>query len=213
MHYKKDSGFTLVEILLAIIAVAIVSFVGYYVYNQSSDTKAASSKSAATNEPDSRAEHANTKATASWKAYSSTTGNFSFRYPSGWVTHVCDDTAILLGPTNDSAGLCQSDGVGQVQVVSLDGDKRTDYKLDPASFPNVETGAVTVDGVNGIKESGTLQTSEEIFVGPQNGSKMVQYVFYTKGNTYLISYVQTPEFTDVLKDFELLVTETFKFSS
>jgi hypothetical protein len=44
----------------------------------------------------------------------------------------------------------------------------------------------------------------------------VAYLFYTGGMTYRISYSQAPTgatSTDVLADFELMATRTFRFSA
>ncbi len=211
MTADKQRGFTLIEVLLSVIALSVVVFVGYYVYNQSSsnDKSAASSTTAKPLTPLKKVKPADP--TASWTAYTTTGNGFSFKYPSGWTKNVCDANFVLLGPSPDAAGHCQSDATAQIVLSSVKGDNRTTAKLEAASFPDLKSEAVTVDGIAGVKETGTLQASGEQFVGPTNGSKLINYVFYTNDTTYIMLYVQIPAFTDVSSDFNLLVTNTLKF--
>jgi hypothetical protein len=71
-----------------------------------------------------------------------------------------------------------------------------------------------VSNVVGTRTSGTAQNQANILeVGAlPDGTNVVDYVFYTNNKTYAISYEQHPSYPNVLSDFELLVTNTFKFA-
>jgi hypothetical protein len=49
--------------------------------------------------------------------------------------------------------------------------------------------------------------------GLPNGAKVVVYYFYAHGKTYVAQYTQESGHPDVLRDFDLMVTRTLKFSN
>ena len=112
---QNQKGFTLVEVLLLIIALTLIVFTGWYVWNNRDKdqptTNAIKStvKSKATPDP-----------TADWKPFTSAEGKYSLRYPSDWATasnqDACEGGILLLGPTPDTVGKCNSDGVGQMMA-------------------------------------------------------------------------------------------------
>jgi hypothetical protein len=96
--------------------------------------------------------------------------------------------------------------------VSANGDKRGEYQLDQASYPDVKTENVTVGGAEGIKQSGTFKAAPDaVGPGPADDEKTVVYIFYTNNRTYRASYNVNSTYPDVLNNFNILVTKTFKF--
>jgi hypothetical protein len=178
----NTKGFSAVEGLLALIAVTLISFVGYYVYHsqKNSDDTLNEAISSSTS-PSVKTIKKEADPTAGWLVYKDS--NVSFKYPGTWTKNVCDDGSgggplIMLGPEN-FAGHCNSDSGGEVMISYVTGDKRSDHYLDASYYPAALRVNVKVDGVIGIKESGTLNTSKEVLIGPENGSKTVEYVVYT----------------------------------
>ncbi|MDB5169988.1 MAG: hypothetical protein JWN82_384 [Candidatus Saccharibacteria bacterium] len=83
---KNSDGFSALHILLMLVTVGIVGFTGWYVWNANNkadeslkDTTSASS--ATKPAPAKKA----VEPYANWQAYSSTVGNFTFKYPAEWT--------------------------------------------------------------------------------------------------------------------------------
>jgi hypothetical protein len=48
--------------------------------------------------------------------------------------------------------------------------------------------------------------------GLPDGTKVVIYLFYAHGRTYVVRYGQRIGEPDILRDFDLMITKTLKFS-
>lgn len=213
-HRSRQRGFGSVEGLLIIIIVLLVGFLGYYVYNARQDTKKAPAQTAANQVKASPNQKAGKTAApvvpAGWQKYDG--GGFSFSYPAGWIRKDCSVGMILLGPTANSASLCNTDGTAEISITWSIGDSRANYHLAKADYPDLQDTTVKISGVTGAKTTGTLNSSQEAYVGPPNGTKVIQYIFYSKGQTYAFVYTQTPDLSDVSSDFNQLVNETLSFN-
>ena len=153
--------------------------------------------------------------TASWTAYASTAGHFTLKFPPAWKTKVCPDNpqTLFLAPKTAALGACQSDFGGQMQVTSIGGDQRASYKYTVASYDTVVTTTVTVSAVTGERQSAIAKGGEAL--GPPAGTKLVQYLFFTGGRTYLATYQQQPSgdvSEDVTSDFDLMIQNTLQFT-
>lgn len=84
MKKINQAGFTLVEGLLVIIALALVTGVGYYVYSNQAD-KNSSKTTAVGNGRDSGQKTAKTDPYAGWQTYTNAEAGFTLRYPSDWM--------------------------------------------------------------------------------------------------------------------------------
>lgn len=208
---SKKGGFALVELLLAIIAVSLVVFVGFYIVQNKNNT---SDKVAKAKVASSAAKKAAADPTAGWKEFHSIDGKFRLKYPSSWATapnqELCDSSTFLLGGNADSVGRCASDGTGQMMIFSF-ATESGELGLDPTYYTDIVTKEVTVDGVKGERQSGTY-SYDGYGIGPATGSKDVVYIFKTNGLIYKAYYSQAPNYPDVLSDFDLLVTKTLKFN-
>jgi hypothetical protein len=221
---RNQGGFSVVAGLLIFIIVAIIGGTGWYVMQANKNTDATLNKAGLGTATKSAKKTAPAPApqadpTANWTAYSSQSGQFSLKYPSTWVksanNQYCDNNGfLLLGPNTQSVGHCQSDNSGQMYITSLTGDKRDENKLSGSIFPDLLSKVVSVDNVQGERLSGTSNGSGQgIGYGTDDkGAKVVIYLFYTNGQTYVASYYQN-NYPDVLGDFDLMVTKTLKFSS
>lgn len=208
----NQKGFTLIEGLLTVLVIAFISFVGWYVWNSNQD-KNNSTKSDTSDYVSIKSEKA-TDPTEDWITYHTDVGKFTVKYPKEWVTSpnkdACDETLLLLGADSGSVGHCNSDSGGQIIISSTDGvQPASSYSAD--NYKDITSKNVTVQGVKGTRQSGTVKADPEFGIGPPAGTKEVLYVFVTNGKTYTLNYIQQPSFKDVLSDFELLVTKTLKF--
>ncbi|OGL30444.1 hypothetical protein A3F37_01035 [Candidatus Saccharibacteria bacterium RIFCSPHIGHO2_12_FULL_41_12] len=218
---KNENGFSFIGFLLILIIIAILGFVGWYVYKANNDAKNAQKNTSQEAENPSKSIKSKKSApidpTKDWTAYSDAKGQFSLKYPVKWVKaerpELCNPGLLLLGANASSVGVCASESFGQVAIASIAGDQRADNKL-AAGYNNITSQQVTVDGVVGTRDAGSAfgQQSEIGAVYP-NGTKVVKYIFFTAGITYTATYVQGANYPDALSDFDLLVTKTLKFSS
>lgn len=74
---------------------------------------------------------------------------------------------------------------------------------------------MTVDNIEGTRETGAaMGHMDEKFAVPglPDGTKVVVYSFHAHGRTYVAQYTQRSSYPDVLRDFDLMVTKTLKFS-
>ncbi|HXH26675.1 MAG TPA: prepilin-type N-terminal cleavage/methylation domain-containing protein [Candidatus Acidoferrum sp.] len=94
MNNKKQAGFGVVEIVVAVLIVAVLAYGGYRLYGHFS-------KPAATNNTGSN-QTGGTQAQADpyvgWKTYCDTLKNACFKYPSNWVISAHSGSAIVKSP-------------------------------------------------------------------------------------------------------------------
>jgi type II secretory pathway pseudopilin PulG len=223
---RNEKGFGIIEALLLIVIVGMLGGAGWLVHksqkatNNSLDNSKNSLESAkAAQEERKKTSSTVVDPTADWTTYSSKEGQYSLKYPKTWATAAhpesCTPGTLLLGANADITGICGSDGGGQIVVSSHDGDQRADIELTSKYYLDLKTETVTVSGVTGKKQSGTFKSPPNEVMGPGfvDGDKRVVYAFYTKNKTYLASYSIRSAYPDVLSDFNLMMTKTFKFSN
>jgi type II secretory pathway pseudopilin PulG len=215
MNKQQQSGFTLVEILLVIIALTLIGFGGWYVWdaNQNKkETSGAMKTSTADAKQDTTTEPAEPNPTKDWKPYTNTAGAYSLRYPTSWVTapnaDMCGPEVFLLGSSAELVGRCASDSGGQIYIGYSEAGSGGAIDLAANGYENVTTKTVTVAGVSAQRQTGSI-TQEPEGIGPAAGTKSVQYRFTKNGKAYVASYTQAPGTIDITADFDLLVTKTF----
>jgi hypothetical protein len=123
----------------------------------------------------------------------------------------------MAGADAKSVGQCASDNFGQIYVSSTEGRRLDEHKLATSNYPyqNIASRKATVDNIEGRRETGTAmgQTDAKFEMpGLPDGAKVVVYSFYAHGRTYVAQYTQRTGDPDVLRDFDLMVTKTLKFS-
>lgn len=144
--------------------------------------------------------------TASWPAYHSADGQFSFKHPATW----------LLFPENNSRGFV-SLGTGHKHT---QGPMHVVFDIGLSSWPVTQqldmtcmqmatvkdSQPVTVQGVTGTRRTGTM-------IGCQGGQRqdVVEYNFATNGRHYLFNYALAVDAVPVA-DFDLMVQNTVTFS-
>ncbi len=228
----KRAGVGIVRTLVLIIFVGAAGGLGWYVWQAKHNTdktlnntgQAQGTVVKKNTNTEKGVQQAPTDITADWTPFSSVKGKFSLRYPKRWVQpnnrDLCSpelfDRAIYLGPDTGSVLKCVTEYFGQMSVLSADGDKRGDYDLG-AGYKDITNKEVNLNGIVGHRISGVATASDAAF-RPAEGTIEVHYVFYSPaGVTYVAKYIQTPKgqspSTDVLNDFDIMVTKTLKFSS
>ena len=94
---KNIKGFTVVEILLVLVFVALVTLIGLYVVHNHDASKTANTVTS-TAKPTTTSK--TTDPYAGWKTYTSATEHASFKYPSTWTT---TDTSGRFGDSSTDA--------------------------------------------------------------------------------------------------------------
>lgn len=232
MSSKDQRGFGAVQALILVAIAGLVGGTVWYVWHIQSTNKTTSTTTQPTILPSQNTEKPTKPPTApdptdDWTAFSSAKGKFSLKYPKKWVQPVnrdaCSpglfDRAVYLGPDAESVLVCASEFFGQMSVISVDGDKRADSDLG-SDYKDIVKKDVTVNDITGQRISGVAKApAADAVFGPLEGTTEVHYVFYVPatGMTYTARYTQAPAGhapgTNVLSDFDLMITKTLKFSS
>jgi len=168
-----------------------------------------------------------TDETADWITYVGSASRFSLRYPKYWaVGHAnpqncteAERSDFTAGANADLVADCGTEYVGQIYIYSNEGNELSSHKLTTDLYPyqNITSKKVTVDNIEGAREAGTAmgQMDDEKFGMPglPDGTKVVIYLFYAHGRTYVAWYGQQIGEPDILRDFDLMITKTLKFSN
>jgi type II secretory pathway pseudopilin PulG len=226
MKKLNQKGFGAVETLLVLLIVGILGGAGWYIYQAQQKTKQTlnnTTQGAGESQKSTKPAAQPKDETANWTIFISEKGKFSLKYPPNWVQPTnkerCNpglfDRSLYLGPDSNSVLVCGSEYFGQMWVGSVDGDKRADYSFG-SGYNNVINKDIVVNDVAGQRISGVAKAkSEDDVFAPLEGTIEVHYVFYTNGITYSARYTQVPKghnpSTDVLADFDLMITKTLQF--
>ena len=207
--------------------VGIISGAGWYVYSARQkadnglDNAGKSSESSKEQTKQQKSQPAEIDETAGWTPYTSAEGKFSLRHPKNWARptepELCTPGLFMAGANADSVGQCASDNFGQIYVSSTEGNHIKEHKLTTSNYPhqNITSRKASIDNIEGWRETGTAmgQTDAKFEMpGLPDGAKVVVYSFYGQGRTYVAQYTQRIDDPDVLRDFDLMVTKTLKFS-
>lgn len=153
----------------------------------------------------------NTDETVEWTKYDA--GLYNLRYKPGWLVKTCsrDDPnqTVYLAPDSESQVICNSEKGAQMSFAVYDRDARTNEDQIDDYATAISISAITLNDTAGKRISYTHIGNEFV----QAGTKDVSYEFYTDGKTYTAYYSESPDYTDVLADFELMITNTWQFSS
>jgi hypothetical protein len=221
MKKLNQQGIAGTLVILIIVLLLAVGGVGYYVWKMRSDSKPAGDATGHSSHmtESKTVEKTAPDPTADWATYSNKEGSFSFKYPKTWVQAAhpekCNPGSVLFGVNAASVGTCASGNGGQMSFSTQAGDVVSTAKMQNASYPDVTSTAVTINGVAGTKQAGTYKDVDGFGVGPTEGTKLTQYTFFTGGKTYVATYsVGNPAspYPDGLSDFNTLMTTTFKFT-
>jgi len=209
-----------------VIILALLGGIDYFVYHankKTTDTLNTAGKISQSSPAKAKKKTVAADLTVSWTAYTSIEGKFSLKYPATWVQPTnkerCGDIltrAIYLGPDANSVLQCGTDGgFGQVGVSSTVGTTATNAYDFSSGYKDVVKKSVTLNGVTGQRTSAEASGQTQLLGAMSDGTKVVEYLFTTNGNTYMAHYTQTPPgeqpSQDLLSDFDLMITKTLQF--
>ena len=213
MH-KKEMGSSHIILLLIILIIIAIAGAAWYVWDKNKDKDTNTTNQNTSQNNNSSDDKSSDDPTDDWVVYSNTPGSFSFRHPASWVfaanPEICTDSLVLIAPTAETVGRCATEFSGEISASSVAGDERASFALDPAVYTSITSTPVTINGVTGTKQTGTINMTSEIG-GLPTDTETIQYTFFTGGRSYIISYHQQPGYPDVSDDFETIVTRTFRF--
>lgn len=205
---KNQKGFTVIEGLLVVIAITLISGVGYYVYN-SNQTKQTSNTDAqeATNNNQSSQDSKN-EIPDNWKSYESSA--YSLKHPSDWIDmqnqENCPDI-FGRGTVPGSEGICQSDSGPQISITTTTEPPVT-FKPTEEYSSDIVTSTAEIDGVSATRYSSISKgTAFE-----DEGTKNIIYIFSNGKTTYVATYNDgNKKYKNVENEFDLMMTKSFKF--
>jgi hypothetical protein len=228
MGMRNQKDFSLAETLLILVVAGIIGGAGCGMYmdrkeaGKRTDNAGSSPESSAEQTGRQKGQPAEPDETDGWAPYVSAEGKFSLRYPKNWVRptnpEYCTPGLFMAGANAESVGECASDSFGQIYVSSTEGNHISAHKLATNAYPyqNITSQQAQADNIKGTRETGTAkgQMSEQFAMpGLPDGAKVVVYSFYAHGRTYIAQYTQRSGDPNVLRDFDLMVTKTLKFSN
>ncbi len=221
MTKRNQSGFSIIEILLILLAIFLLAGVGWYVWQARNSAGDSGNAYSADGKPITANKNADEEEdpTADWVSYSNKAGEFSFKHPKSWVQaskpELCSEGLALFGANKDSVGVCASESGGQMQFFSLVGNQDDEVLIKAPNYTNVKSSLIAINGIQGSRVTGTAQ-GQQTGDGPggyPDGTEVVQYVFVANNNkTYVAQYNKQAGYPDALADFDTLVSETFKFT-
>lgn len=194
-------------LVIAIVAVVALGFAGWSVTSAIMIGRTDTSSAPSSKSPQS--------IVPGWQHLTSIAGNYQLEHPDYWAVNpdplACPAGETMMGAISDAIGTGCNGSAGQMTVVSYLGNVTARYVNPPAST-EASVESLTVGGIAGKKITRSL-TDQEVTdqkLGPA-GTQLVQYVFYTKGRTYVLSYYGEAAYPYALDDFNQMVTKTLQF--
>lgn len=130
MKKKTDSGFGIVEILVAIVVVGLMVAVGWLYY---SNSKEQVDNSGAQHEQQTPKEHPKQDAADTREMTDSAIG-VKFSYPKGWVTLKCDGRPQSLYLASDHRGIGKDEGQESILCSDTDFPPQVSFRLEEPGF-------------------------------------------------------------------------------
>lgn len=215
MNTTNQKGFTLIEALLIIIALTLISFAGWYVWNSQQDETKDTTTTPVTKKTTSSDTSAKPDETASWVSFSPDSKLYSIKLPDGWTLWHQNDDCDCLYALPDT--LTYKAGTPATIKTTQGG---RDLISGFSIFVNDEGQALTYEGYQSL---GTFQTASGVTVkkyffeqteesdglSSEKGTKEYVYVI-TKNNKVIdITYNHVPGKQDNL-DLVNKAIDTFK---
>lgn len=212
----QEDGFGVIEVLLIVVAVALVGFIGWWVYQQRNTTPSTSATVTKTT-VQKTSPPLSSNETDSWLTFTSPTYNYTMRIPDGWKLLNDTGTGLLAsGKQGDTSDITYSKGTtATVTKTTIADDALHRFTVSagmPASSLANYTKGGTVQGVNATATKYTYtQTTEPAGAGLPKGAKETRYHFVGKdGKSVDVTYVIAAADTDNTATVEKAVA-TFTF--
>lgn len=181
----NQKGFSLIEGLLIVIALSLVGFVGFYVYNANKDEK--KNEHAAVTHADEKGEKAEDE-TANWQELASSKGAFKLKVPDGWKLNN-DPTQDFVSSSLDPADITYKKGVAPVltqdEILGTDAPYRFVVSVSSEAGESGESAEfVLADGTKGGKSTEEF----EDMVGNAGIIKVHTYMFGAADKVVTVRY-------------------------
>lgn len=211
MSRLKQAGFSALELLLILLAIALIGGTGWYVWQNKDDSSPESESSSSQNEAATEEESA-ADPTADWATYKSTGGIFTLKHPKTWVTSSdCEDNPLFLAPTKEQLGSCNSENGGTVAISTMtesyEKQPDSDY-ANTAIYKEYKKTVVKVNGVDATRRQWVQGTTESGF-----GDDMIHinYEIIGPNNTVLASYTASQQDKAEQDIFDTMIGKTLVF--
>jgi hypothetical protein len=228
---RSQKSLSLVEALLISTAITVIGNVGCsrQEAGKSPGNAGVTAEPVAKQIQQRKSQPEKTDETADWITFVSPSGGFSLRHPRHWAvgpkqSQYCAkaEVSFTAGADADLVEDCGTEYFGQIYVSFEEGNQLGKHKIetDKEFYRNLSRRKVMVDNIEGTRESGAAigQSSEKfeekyVLLGLPDGTKVVVYSFYVHGRTYMAEYNHRIGEPDILRDFDLMITKTLKFSN
>lgn len=209
---KNQNGFGLIEGLLVVIAITLIGFTGFYVYNANKNAnKSLNQDSSTVLAPEKK--QAEGLESDSWKLVESSNKAFKIRVADGWKLNNDSQTDLIWSSFElDSSDLVYKKG--QPAVITKEAIAGTDAPLrfvasvsdeKPYNDPSSQNSEFKLhNGISGTK-SYHLEQNEQEGLGPIKGQKTYTYEFEKNGKYYSVRYLILPGDSDNLATVEKVV--------
>ncbi len=160
---RNQKGFTIIEVSLVLLVLAVAGFGGYYIWHTQKSNKTTASSTNA-----SAPTKVSTDPTAGWQTYNDDFA--SFKYPSGWTATRNDNTNLpgtknidLVGPSDTAisksleGGATSKDGTIDMAIFkAIDpGCSCKVYDVLPLSMPGNKNAKLAITSATGVNEDPT----------------------------------------------------------
>ncbi len=223
MGKLKDNrqGFAVVETLLVVIIIALIGFVGWYVYHAMKNTNNAynsATKTSSSKTPKfgtkNKSTASSTKApdaTAGWTTVKSPDGSFSFKTPPSWVSLTCDKSGgsastVYIASSQGRLAACQSDNTGEASLAVTADNSAAAAPKKQGTDQSFSSESFTANGVKGYKATEVTGADDAILPN----TKIITYNFLKNGKSFYASYRQPKGAADDAATFEQIV-QTWQF--
>lgn len=200
---KNEKGFGAVEALLVLVIVAVLGFVGWYVWHNRATNTAPTTTSASASKVTTYSR--TTTVPSDWRSYKNTTYKLSLAYPNGgWSTSFAtydkkdfsgendyskDATSLAtvcyLPPNVQQTCYDKLEIIGQSLNDTVSQIKQTYFK--PDNFKSIKETNLTIDGHSAV----------EIYAQANDSTGIKYYFVYANGFTYVMPRVLNSDPSDL----------------
>ncbi|MDB5182626.1 MAG: hypothetical protein JWO47_410 [Candidatus Saccharibacteria bacterium] len=195
---KNEKGFSIVEVIMALVIIGLVVFIGLYVWHKKASKTTTTPLPSAQTTKTPPTSSVTPKAVDPYEGWQTVTNPdrawTSIKVPASWQSKVCDGGAYIgLGSEKNKTGICSSDAVAQLGI-SYTNETTTKPVTKTDDLATFTDESVTVNGVSGHKYTMVEKSQPDAVMYAD--FTFIKYVFSTKNKTFTASYARSPEETD-----------------
>ena len=210
---KNEKGFSGVEVVLAVVIVALIAVVGWLAYKNHHKTTPTLTNSTTTKTATTTPKVATPAVdpTANWQTVKSSDASFSIKIPQSWVSITCEPFGgggpnLYVASSQAYLAKCNSDFIGEASFISAADQSASQMPTKGATDQSFSTQAVTVNAVSGYKTTNLTSVSDAL----TPNTTYTTYSFYSNNTSFYARYQQMTNGPDDLATFNQIV-QTWKF--